>query len=297
MAVNKVKIRLQGHEKFLLREGWLNKGITIVGENPNIFLGKEGPDIFGVGNNMVKSIRYWLKAFSLIEETPGKGARLTSLARTIQEHDKYLEDNFTLWILHSNLVKNITEATTWYMFFNKCELEEFNKEEIYSYLYREIIRYTNGATFSEQSLKNDIDILLNMYGKEKGFIDPEEKNVSPLAQLGLIKKGTEVVGRKGGGTFIKNHPDRRLINEWVVLYELAILLKNKKDISIDDVSVGEKSVGAIYQLSRIAINEYIDKLDALGYLRVNRTAGLDIIYNTNDLDPEEILNDYYVQFR
>ena len=28
MANEKVKIRLQGHEKFVLREGWLNKGIV-----------------------------------------------------------------------------------------------------------------------------------------------------------------------------------------------------------------------------------------------------------------------------
>ena len=60
MADEKIKIRLQGHEKFVLREGWLNKGITQVKENPVVFLGKDAPDVFGIGNNMVKSLRYWL---------------------------------------------------------------------------------------------------------------------------------------------------------------------------------------------------------------------------------------------
>ena len=54
MVNDKVKIRLQGHEKFVLREGWLNKGIMQVKNNPTVFLGKEGPDVFGIGNNMVK---------------------------------------------------------------------------------------------------------------------------------------------------------------------------------------------------------------------------------------------------
>ena len=38
MAEEKVKLRLQGHEKFALREGWLNKGLAILGETPDVFL-------------------------------------------------------------------------------------------------------------------------------------------------------------------------------------------------------------------------------------------------------------------
>ena len=33
---NEIKIRLQGHEKFPLREGWLNKGIKAVKNNPSM---------------------------------------------------------------------------------------------------------------------------------------------------------------------------------------------------------------------------------------------------------------------
>jgi len=291
------KIRLQGHEKFLLREGWLNKGINLVSETSDIFQGKEGPDKFGVGNNMVKAIRYWLKAFTLINDRPGHGAELTELGNIIKENDPYLEEMFTLWVLHSNLVKNVEEATTWFMFFNRCDIEEFSKEEIFKQIYREIFKYAGRDDFSEQSLKNDIDLLLNMYGKEKGFSDPEEKNVSPLAQLGLVKKGEALPGKKGETTYIKSHPDRRSINEWVILYELAVMLEETDNISIDTVSIGEKSIGAIYQLSRVAINEYLDKLDALEFIRVDRTAGLDMIYKIGDLNKEQILRNYYVQYR
>lgn len=30
MTKNKVKLRLQGHEKFALREGWINKGLMLI---------------------------------------------------------------------------------------------------------------------------------------------------------------------------------------------------------------------------------------------------------------------------
>ena len=49
-------IRLKGHEKFHLREGWITKGLYGVDKNPKVFTGNEGTDQLGVGTNMVKSI-------------------------------------------------------------------------------------------------------------------------------------------------------------------------------------------------------------------------------------------------
>ena len=38
MATNtKIKIRLQGHEKFALRDGWLTKGLSIIDKRPDAF--------------------------------------------------------------------------------------------------------------------------------------------------------------------------------------------------------------------------------------------------------------------
>lgn len=289
MARGKKKIRLQGHEKFVLRDGWLNKGIMLIENNPLVFQGQDAPDVFGLGNNMVKSLRYWLKAYNLIEERGTKGVFLTDIAKTIVKYDKYFEDIFTIWILHSNIAKNIEEATTWYMFFNCCDLEEFEKDEITKCIKREILKYTNGVAFSEQSLKNDVDVLLNMYGKEKGINDPEDKNVSPMVQLGLIKKSD--------GMYTKNHPDERNICEWNILYELAFIMNGQASISIETLCTGEKSLSAIYQISRITINEMLDKLNDLEYIRVDRTAGLDMVYKLKDLQQVEVAEMYYQRHR
>lgn len=289
MANEKIKIRLQGHEKFVLREGWLNKGITQVKENPVVFLSKDVPDVFGIGNNMVKSLRYWLKAFGLIVEKGISGANLTACGDVIKRYDVYFEDLFTLWVLHSNIVHNAEEATAWYVFFNICDIEDMEKEQIVQILLRELNKYTNNMVFSEKSLRSDVDVILSMYSKVKEMVDPEDKNISPFAQLDLIKNTD--------GKYTKSQPDRRKVTEWNVLYELAGYLCEKDFISIDEISEGMGSICSIYQIGSMAVNEYLDKLDAMGYIRVDRTAGLDIIYKVSDMTREKVMKEYYEAHR
>lgn len=290
MAINSGnKIKLQGHEKFTLREGWLNKGLIMVKKNPTVFQSKDGPDVFGIGNNMVKSLRYWLKAFGLIEETAGKGARLTELGELILKNDPYFEDIFTIWLLHSYIAKNKNNATSWYMFFNKTSIQDLSKEQIEKILIREITKFAAGVTFSEKSVGNDLDVLLNMYGKSKEKSDPEDKNNSPLAQLGLIKNV--------GGKYSKVHPNSKDINELIVLQELTYMLKDKDSIAIEDAINGENGLSRIFQISTVTANELLDRLDALEYIRVNRTAGLDVIYKTKDLSAMSVVEEYYNKTR
>lgn len=282
MAEEKVKLRLQGHEKFALREGWLNKGLAILQEIPDAFLRKDAPDIFGIGSNMVKSLRYWMRALGL---TNANGSDLTHLAKIILQYDPYLEKLFTWWILHSNIVRNKEEATTWYLYFNYCDADDFDKEQISVILYRELLKYAKGQKFSDKSLYNDIDVLLNMYGRVKEKADPEDKSVSPFVRLGLVKNLN--------GKYVKCHPERKDFCEMTVLYELAVIMQGKDSMSIEDVIESENGLRKIYNLTPVMANDYLDKLDAVGYLRVDRTAGLDMIYLAKELSPEKIAIDYY----
>ncbi len=286
MANNsKLKMRLQGHEKFALRDGWISKGLAAVSEDPLVFAGKDGPDILGIGNNMVKSLRYWLKACNLIEEKQGKGATLTDLGEMIIRQDPYIEDDFTIGVLHSQLSRNLEEATSWYMFFNRCDIEEMPKDKIENILLREIKKYAMGQSFSEKSVKNDLDVLLSMYGKDKDSVDPEDKTISPFAQLKLIKCSD--------GNYSKISPDKRRVNEWNVLYELAVMMEGRDNISIDKALNEECGVRRVYQLKNVIANEYLDKLEAMEYIRVDRTAGLDIIYKTREFTPNSVMETYY----
>lgn len=285
MASNKVKMRLQGHEKFALREGWINKGLQVVPNVPDVFLRKDAPDEFGIGSNMVKSLRYWMKALGLMEENGSAGAKLTKLGKIIAQYDPYIENTFTLWILHANIAKNKEEATSWYMYFNHCDADGLNKEQIEKILFREITKYARGQSFSEKSLSNDIDVLLNMYSKNKDKSDPEDKNISPFARLSLIKNSE--------GKYIKSHPDRRIFSEYIVLQELALMLDGREGISIEDIIYADKGLANIYNLTGVMANDIFDRLDASGYIKVDRTAGLDMIYPVKVLNSEKVIEDYY----
>lgn len=283
MAINGNKPRLQGHEKFALREGWLNKGLEILPQYPDAFTRKDATDLFGIGSNMVKSLRYWMKAFGL---TNDNGTELSDVGKIIAKYDPYIEKMFSLWVMHSYIAKNLKDATTWYMYFNRCDADDLSKTEIEIILNREITSYAADQKFSEKSLGNDIDVLLNMYSKRKSNEDPEDKSVSPFALLALIKNAN--------GKYGKHHPDRKHLSEWIVLYELVQSMQDTGMISIETAVNGENGLAKIYNLTNVMANDYFDRLDAADAIRVNRTAGLDMIYATNQLSPIEIIENYYL---
>ena len=84
MATKKVKMKLQGHEKFPLREGWINKALMILPNNSDVFTRKDATDLFGIGSNMVKSLRYWMRAFGLTNAT---GTEMTSDGKLLAKYD------------------------------------------------------------------------------------------------------------------------------------------------------------------------------------------------------------------
>lgn len=274
-------MKIKGHEKFVLREGWLTKGIRGVSEDNHLFSGNDGADKLGVGTNMVKSIRYWMQAFDLFDEDIKTGTQLNRIGEMILDKDLYLEDTFTLWLLHSRIAKNEDKATTWYVFFNSVDAEEFTKEEIFEPIKRELLIIAD-KNFPDKSLSDDIDVLLNMYSREKKDEDPEDKNVCPLVELGLIKKEAN--------RYIRQQPDLRKFSDYIILYELAILLDGKKSIGIDKIAELAKH---IYQLNRVTVNNILDRLDTAGYIRVDRTAGLDLIYPVEMITSDEVIEEYY----
>ena len=265
-----------------MREGWINKALKILPNNSGAFTRKDAADLFGIGNNMVKSLRYWMKVLGL---TNASGTRLSEVGKLIARYDQYLENPFTLWILHSNIAKNVEDATTWFMYFNRCDAGELEKNEIESILLREVTKYAAGASFSEKSLGNDVDVLLKMYSANREKTDPEDKSVSPFSQLGLIKKMD--------GRYIKKHPNKKIFPPEIVLYELALRNVGEEGVSIENIVYDQNGLAKIYNLTGVMANEYFDRLDADGFVRVDRTAGLDMIYPEKKLKSMEIISDFY----
>lgn len=280
-----IKYKLKGHETFCIREGWLSKGIKAVYENPKVFSNMYGADALGVGSNMAKAIRYWLKACGLTVDIPGKGVNLSSFGKAVHQYDPYLEEKFTLWCMHINLAYNRDNATVWYLFFRKFQLEEFTREELEGFMTEQLIRYAKTEEFSSRSLKDDCNVLLQMYGKEKlTENDPEDKKISPLSKLGILRKTESVYKRTA--------PDYSSISCEALLYLLHTYSKETA-ISMEKLYTGESGVLPVLGISGSMYQEYLEELAQRGYIDLNRTAGLDMIYRKKQQSREDIVLDFY----
>src|SRR5690554_7044007 len=86
-------VHLSGHETFPLRQMWLKKAFDQAPDGERIpktvFTNEAAIAAFGVGKNMVASIRHWALACGIIYED-GNAFRIRSLARETL-HDEALD--------------------------------------------------------------------------------------------------------------------------------------------------------------------------------------------------------------
>lgn len=291
-----IKPRVKGHGTFVLRDGWVNKALSEIAKDGNerVFSAPDATDIFGIGSNMVTALRYWMQAFGFVDESRfSKGCFLSEFGRLVYENDRYLEDLFTIWIMHSNLVRNYERASLFHDFFNDDKIQTIGKEQLTTVF----VRKWKEFSIPEKSIESDVAVLFNTYCKTKVNDDPEDKIVSPLTELGLISVNGEL--------YSKVQPDLRTLPDEVVLFELSNLFeyeyadKNKNDekrsISIDRAATGLYSLGNIYNLSKIAVNQFLNRLQNLGFITVDRTAGLDVVYDEGIPKPLDVIKEYYAQ--
>ena len=279
--------RLKGHESFYLREGWLTKGLRAVSQDQHVFFKNSGADALGVGTNMAKSIRYWLKTAGLITDSMKNGAELTEIGKIILDNDLYIEDVFTLWIIHINIALNFTAATSWSVFFNNFDLSSFKRDEMNDLMKRLLIDTTGDMKLPDRSIRDDCTAIISMYSNSReDNVDPEDKKVSPFANLGLLKQS--------GLNFNKEQPLQTLVDPLVVLYIIRDRLVSENALSIDEIVDGDNMPGKLMNLSRILCNEYLDQLANREYIVVNRTAGLDMVYPQLMPEKADILRAHYL---
>ena len=98
-----LKYTFSGHESFQCRHLWLKKGYDFVSAGKS-FNSEDAVVELGVGKNMVSSIRFWMKAFDIIDQNDTPTVFANKLLSE-KGWDPYMEDEATLWLLHYNLVK------------------------------------------------------------------------------------------------------------------------------------------------------------------------------------------------
>ncbi len=291
-----LKYKIKGNESFGIREGWLNKGLSALEENKNIFSESDAMDSLGVGSKMVKSIKYWLLASHLVEEKREKNSKHSLIptkyfGEIVKKYDPYFEDIFTLWIIHYYITSDIEFNTVWNLFFNKFVVTEFSKTLMVNKIVDESNKLYDKGNSLYNSIEADCGVILKMYSSSEEIItDPEENLISPLSELGLLSRGSE------RGNYIKTKPLYNKLDRLAVLFVIVSNFKDgKTSVDIDTLISQDNNVGKIFNLDRNIINDYLDRLRQDGFIQLNRTAGLDMVYVNNEITPDQILEIYYKQ--
>ncbi len=291
-------MKFRAHDTFAIRKGWLNKGLRNIEKAPDVFISKDNNpmDVLGIGANMVKSLRYWLQATGLTVE-PNSGKRtqsLTSIGEIIYNNDPYFEETGSLWLVHYGLATNIEEATSWYLFFNEFQMQEFSEDDFYKSL-RKFITMQDGETMpSSRAISDDFKCIINTYypGKRNtgDDIDPENNIECPLTELGLI---SYVATTQGNRIYRKCTPKNENIPDLIALYAILNQIGEQKEVKISLLQNSNNSIGKIFLLDTLSLLHILYQLERAGYIKVVRTAGLDVIRISTDLTPEECVKQYY----
>lgn len=192
-------LKFAGHESFHVRNLWLKKGYDFITRqdfkrvnfNHNLAVIN-----LGVGKNMVSSIRFWLKAFELIDETTEKPTWISQFLLDgkgkVQDKgkDPFIEDIGSIWLLHYHLVK-ASKASIYNLVFNHFRKQriEFKKSHLVNFLVNECNK--TGEKHSINTIEKDVGVFLKNYvspesGQKRSHV--EDHYASLFIDLGLIKR-------------------------------------------------------------------------------------------------------------
>ncbi|MBZ9774029.1 DUF4007 family protein [Mesorhizobium sp. CO1-1-8] len=311
------RLQFAGHETFPLRYGWLKKAYDAVrislsndSQICSVFTDDSAIALFGVGRNMVLSIRHWAIATNVLSAEDRQGERAARITTGTlgdllfgDSLDPYLEHPGSLWLLHWMLAGKPGRATTWHWAFNEFHEPTFDRELMRRRLSRrceelgDAGRLGKGRNISGITIRRDVDCLLRTYFALTGGARraPEDSIESPLAELGLVQKagvGELFRFRRGPKSSL---PDEvflfALVDFWRTYYP------SRRSFSVDFLTFERGSPGQVFLLDEEAVAERLIRLDALtdGALRWDESSGMRQLYahNLDDIDEWVVLRAMY----
>lgn len=264
-----IKPVFSGHETFPLRYGWLKKVYDSVpcGDSKgasarDIFNSDEAIAIFGVGKNMVSSMRHWAKHTGVLD----KEDKVTHYSKMILDSDEgldpWLESPISLWILHWQLARE-KSLLTYYWFFNFFNGTSFERTQLQNSLLS-LCEENSLKSPSAMTLKRDVDCFIRTYVSKPGKAGKisEDSLESPLAELNLINP----VNRRD--VFQLRRGAKASLTDGVFLLVLCDFWENswqnQTTLSLEAALYDACSPGRIFLLDEDAVLEKAYSLAALG---------------------------------
>lgn len=245
----------------------------------------------GVGKNMVSSIRFWLRAFGLMEAD-----QLQPIATYIFDSNKgrdpFTEDLNTLWLLHFLLVSTKVASIYNLLYVEyQREKKEFSKQELQLFIKRKCAVPEQRNVYNENTVRKDIGVLLKNYIAPKDLKSIEDFS-SLLIALGLIvDTGKQSTNSENLYTFKTN--DSSEIAAEIILYALIRMKGTDRTVSFDVL----QQITLIFGLSMATLIDIIRFLEISfpETLVFTDNSGIKNVQFLRDIDENEILNHYYDQ--
>lgn len=288
-----------GHETFTLRYGWLKKVYAAVKSsvnqpgNKSIFLNDDAIARFGVGKNMVRSMRHWSLACGVIFEEPKSGQLSTAALGDFlfgdDGVDPFLENPGSIWLLHWNLCSgDIVDGlkTTWYWAVNYFSDPLFTRDRLVEKL-AQVAAEREWSSGSHVTLKRDVECFVRSYEYRTAHdtTSIEESLDSIFAELGLIV-------RSDSHSFSFVRGEKNALPNSIFVYALNHFWKrvgDVKSLSFDAIAYDVGSPGRVFMLDEQALADRLLALEEFtdGTFIWSETAGLRQALRTRFMDDSE----------
>lgn len=290
--------QFSGHETFPLRYGWLKKAFDSTAASSKdpqnkraVFLADDAIAKFGVGKNMVASIRHWATSTDVIAEDGDPSDRImtTAFGRALfgpRGHDPYMEHHATMWLLHCKLCGNPSK-TTWFWAFNHFGASTFRRDDLVHGLLK-LATARGWQRVSETTVRRDVECFLRTYAAPHAAADgaPEDALESPLAELGLVR----AIGRRDDYQFARG--SKPTLPDGVFAFALDEFWRRTgttATLSFEMVAHEPGSPGRVFLLDESGLADRLANLEERtdGLFRWSETAGLRQVVRGREPDARE----------
>lgn len=290
--------QFSGHETFPLRYGWLKKAFDRVletedqSENRAACWGDDAIARFGIGKNMVASMRHWAKAVGVVEEPTVNSVRTTELGHMLfgaSGLDPYMENPATLWLVHWQLAAR-EHKTTWFWTFNHYPAIAFERDSLIKSLGR-LADDRKWSRVANSTIRNDVACFIRTYVSRRpsGKTGQDDALESPLTELGLIKAN----GNKESFRFVRG--PKTTLGNGVFTYALMDFwsrYSNAATLSIEAIAHAASGPGRAFLFDENDVADRLATLDDItdGALRWSESAGLKQVERNIDLNRESAMS-------
>ena len=258
-----------GHETFPLRNLWLRKAYDAVSSEPggvskDVFSGADAIVRFGVGKNMVSSIRHWALVCQVIREAEGR-FEATDLGHYLfgpSGKDPYLDEPTTLWLLHWMMAGVPSRTTTWYYAFNYYTSQTFDRDSLATALL-ELCQERGWKRTSKNTIRRDVECFVRSYVLKSDKKVSDDVIEPVLNELGLVRS-------VGSSSFEFRRGPKPSLPDGLFNYALWDYwereIGSQQTLNVERIAFDPGSPGRVFKLDE---NSLIERLSRIGETSAN----------------------------